>query len=211
MSKAIKRYDSLTDRQLLDIIFAGNEEAAIYLIYNRYLQDIRYLCFDILGSHDYADEACQEMYILFKGKEANWSTLKSWRGLSSFRTWINRIMRNHILKKHDQLIDSRSNRLYSDDEGSEDSAQQASSDATPDIMYDKVLLVEAIGRIPNAEQKMVVLKHLQGYSHKEIAAMLNAQREKTGCKQNIADNHAVDVLMQRAKAFLRKEFGQMKK
>ena len=216
-SRANKTYKSFSDEQLVQAICSGNEEAAVYLIYNRYYRDLRYLSWDLLGSYDYVDDVCQEIYILLKGKQADWSPLKTWQGLSSFRTWLNRLAQYEILKKRKQMIGLRSDSLYSSEE-SESPEERIPAPHDSEKMLEKVLLVEAIGRIPNTDQKLVVLKELQGYSHREIADMLNSVRRQEGRiklnaagKEILADGAAVDVLKQRAMEFLKKELGHIRK
>lgn len=204
-------YDSYSERDLIEAILSGNEEAAIYLIYNRYYRDLRWLCFDIYGSHAYIDELCQEVYILLKGKKGDWHPLTTWAGISTFRTWLNKAVRNLFLEKRSKLIGLRENKLYSEKEDDVDPVENVESHH-PSIEenFQKVLLLEAINKLENPDQKLVILKELQGYSHEEIAAILNQVRRaenriKTNKENNeiLADAHAVDVLKQRAVAILK--------
>lgn len=204
-------YDSFSERDLIEVILSGNEEAAIYLIYNRYYRDLRYLCFDIYGSHSYIDELCQEVYIHLKGKNGDWHPLATWTGISTFRTWLNKAVRNLFLEKRADLIGLRENKLYSDDEDDVDPIEKVIADQpTLEENMQKVLLLEAINKLDNPDQKLVILKELQGYSHEEIAAILNQVRRsenriklnKEG-KEILADAAAVDVLKQRAVAHLK--------
>ena len=204
-------YDSLSERDLIDAILSGNEEAAIYLIYNRYYRDLRYLCFDIYGSHSYIDELCQEVYIHLKGKNGDWHPLTTWSCISTFRTWLNRTARNLFLQKRASLIGFRENKLYSDEEDDVNPVENVVVDQpTLEENLQKVLLLEAINKLDNLDQKLVILKELQGYSHEEIAAILNQvrraenriKRNKEG-KEIWADARAVDVLKQRAVAQLK--------
>lgn len=204
-------YDSLSERDLIDAILSGNEEAAIYLIYNRYYRDLRYLCFDIYGSHSYIDELCQEVYIHLKGKNGDWHPLTTWSGISTFRTWLNRTARNLFLQKRASLIGFRENKLYSDEEDDVDPVENVAADQPIlEENLQKVLLLEAINKLENPDQRFVILKELQGYSHEEIAAILNLVRRaenriklnKEG-KEIWADARAVDVLKQRAVAQLK--------
>ena len=204
-------YDSLSERDLIDAILSGNEEAAIYLIYNRYYRDLRYLCFDIYGSHSYIDELCQEVYIHLKGKNGDWHPLTTWSGISTFRTWLNRTARNLFLQKRASLIGFRENKLYSEKEDDVDPVENVAADQpTLEENLQKVLLLEAINKLENPDQRFVILKELQGYSHEEIAAILNLVRRaenriklnKEG-KEIWADARAVDVLKQRAVAQLK--------
>ena len=209
--KSRNTYDALSERDLIEAILSGNEEAAIYLIYNRYYKDLRYLCFDIYGSHSYIDELCQEVYIHLKGKNGDWHPLTTWSGISTFRTWLNRTARNLFLQKRADLIDSRENKLYSEKEDDVDPVENVVADQpTLEENLQKVLLLEAINKLENPDQRLVILKELQGYSHEEIAAILNLVRRaenriklnKEG-KEILADAAAVDVLKQRAVAHLK--------
>lgn len=217
-SRANITYNSYTEKELVQAICSGNEEAAVYLIYNRYYKDLRYLCFDYCGSHEYIDDVCQEVYLLLKGKNGDWQPLTTWTGLSSFRTWLNSVVQHFLLKKRDDLIGLREKKLYSEKEDDVDPVEKVPSPTTTEDMMNKVMLVEAIGRIPNPDQKLVILKELQGYSHREIADILNSVRRQEGRikvnasgKEILADGAAVDVLKQRAMEFLKKELGQLKK
>ena len=115
------------------------------------------------------------------------------------------------------MIGLRADSLYSSEE-LESPEERIPAPHDSEKMLEKVLLVEAIGRIPNPDQKLVILKELQGYTHREIADILNSIRRQEGrIKRNaageeiLADGAAVDVLKQRAMAFLKKELGSMKK
>ena len=202
-------YDAYSEQELVRAILTGNEEAAIYLIYNRYYKDLRYLCFDYCGSHEYIDDVCHEVYLLLKGKNGDWHPLSTWSGLSSFRTWLNSSVQHWLLKKRELLIGLRGNELYS---GEEPIEIVATEDVETNM--NKVLLLEAIHRLKNAEQRLVILKELQGYSHKEIAVILNqVRRAENRIKRNnkgeeiLADAAAIDVLKQRAIANLRQILG----
>ena len=204
-------YDALSERELIDAILSGNEEAAIYLIYNRYYRDLRYLCFDYCGSHKYIDDVCHEVYILLKGKNGDWHPLSTWKGLSTFRTWLNHTVQNYLRNYREDLIGLRENKLYSDDEDDVDPVEKVIADQpTLEENLQKVLLLEAINKLENPDQRLVILKELQGYSHEEIAAILNqVRRSENRIKQNKegkeiwADARAVDVLKQRAVAQLK--------
>ena len=199
-------YKSLSDEQLIAAIRSGNEEAAIFLIYNRYYSDLRYLCFNIYNSHDYIDDLCHELYILLKGSNADWAPLASWQGVSSFRTWLNRVARRHFLKNRARLIGFRETKLYSANEGDPDPVERVPSKAiSAEDRMARVMLVEAIGRLKNEEQRLVIIKELQGYSHAEIAQMLNQRRLAQNLVKQRKDGtvilvtaEAVDVLKQRA-------------
>lgn len=219
MAKKKSIYDSYSERDLVDAILSGNEEAAIYLIYNRSYRDLRYLCKDYCGSDEYLDDVFQEVYILLKGKNADWQPLSTWKGLATFRTWLNQCVQNYFYNYRDDLIGLREKKLYSEKEDDPDPVEKVESHypSVEDNMQ-KVLLLEAINKLKNQDQKLVILKELQGYSHEEIAAILNkVRRDENRIKINkdgkeiLADAAAVDVLKQRAVEQLKETLGAKSK
>ena len=131
----------------------------------------------------------------------------------TFRTWFNRILRNHFIKKRPLLIGFRENKLYSEKEDEPDPVELLpSADYAPHKIMLKIRLVEAIGRLQNKEQKFVILKELQGYSHAEIAEMINRKRivdneikyDKNG-RTIFVTASTVDVIKQRAVQNLKKD------
>lgn len=212
-------YDSYTEQELVNVILAGNEEAAIYLIYNRYYNDLRWLCKDCYGVHEYIDDLCHDLYVLLKGKNADWKPLTMWTGLSSFRTWFNRVARHLFLKNRRSLIGFREIKIYSDKEDDVDPVEEveAIQPSQEDIMTE-IYLLESINKLKNQDQRLVILKELQGYSHEEIAEILNkVRRTENRIKINkdgseiLANAASVDVLKQRAVAQLKKLFWINKK
>lgn len=212
-------YDSLSERDLIEAILSGNEEAATYLIYNRYYKDLRYLCFDYCGSHEYIDDVCHEVYLLLKGKNGDWHPLSTWTGLATFRTWFNKTVQHYLLNNRDYLIGLREKKLYSEKEDDVDPVENVEAHNTSiEENMQKVLLLEAINKLKNQDQKLVILKELQGYSHEEIAAILNqVRRTENRIKKDMNGNEimvdaaAVDVLKQRAVAQLKETLGAKNK
>lgn len=213
-------YDSYSDRDLVDAILSGNEQAAIYLIYNRYYSNLRFWCYSYCRSQDeYIDDLCQEVYVLLKGKNGDWQPLSSWAGISSFRTWFNTIVDNWFKNKPDYLIGFRKKKLYSEKEDDVDPVELVEApQPTIEENMQKVFMLEAINNLKNKDQRLVILKELQGYSHEEIAEILNQVRRAEGRikinkegKEILADAATVDVLKQRAVAELKKALGVKRK
>ena len=42
-----KSYKSMTDKEIVDLIIDGNEEAMLYLLYDRYEKDLKFMLGDI--------------------------------------------------------------------------------------------------------------------------------------------------------------------
>ena len=211
-------YDALSERELIDSILSGNEEAAIYLIYNRYYRDLRYLCFDYCGSHEYIDDVCHEVYILLKGKNGDWHPLSTWKGLSTFRTWLNHTVQNYLCNYREDLIGLSEKKLYSEKEDDQDPVEKVESHY-PSIEENmqKVLLLEAINKLKNEEHRLIFIKELQGYNHAEIAEMVNLLRAKENRLRIDEHNHpifvdakTIDRIKQQAMVQLKKQFLALK-
>lgn len=211
-------YESYSDRDLVDATLSGNEEAAIYLIYKRHYGMLRYVSNDCCQSFDYADDLCNELFIHLRGKNNDWQPLRSWQGISTFRTWLCRVARHLFLKKRATMIGFRDKKLYSENEDDPDPVEQvAAVQPTSEDAMMKVMLLEAINGLSNADQRLVILKELQGYSHEEIADILNqVRRQENRIKLDKAGNEilanaaAVDVLKQRAVAQIKQTMGVKK-
>jgi len=209
-------YDSYSERELVDAILSGNEVAAIYLIYNRCYVDLRYLCYMYCNSRDeYLEDVFHEIYLVLKGKNGDWQPLTTWTGMSSLRTWLNIVASHWFQKNKDYLIGLREKKLYREKEDDPDPVEEVESrHSTVEQYMQKALLLEAINNLKNKDQKLVLVKELEGYSHEEIAEILNIVRRKENRikidrngKEILADARAVDVLKQRAIVHIKQELG----
>lgn len=99
-----------------------------------------------------------------------------------------------------------------DDPTNKISQAQIANDSEYDFnrQMQKILLLEAIGQLKDADQKYVVIKKLQGFSSKEIACFLQIKWERTNVikfnnkgQRVVPDADYVNVRMQRAKENLK--------
>ena len=75
----------------------------------------------------------------------------------------------------------------------------------------KVMLMEAIGKLTDDKQRFAILKRLEGYPSKDIAILFQIKWQKEGIvvynnqkEVVVPDEDYVNVLIQRAKKELRK-------
>ena len=141
-----------------------------------------------------------------------------WR--SSFGTWLGVTARHRFVEIKPILIGQCPNSLSID--GDTPTALSTGKDRNPVQLPDngvedydekerKVILMEAISLLKDADQKFVMIKRLQGYNSKEIAILLQKRWAKHGIvkynnkKQIVVPDAAyVDVRTQRAKENLQK-------
>ena len=163
----------MTDREIVDLVIAGNEEAMLYLLYDRYMNDLKFYAWRYYDSLAYLEDLTNYLYIQFKGKKGDWQPLRSFQWRSKFRTWFCSVASHLFLEKREELIGL---------EGKDDSIIVNGDDRPlpePEPVNQKlVMLMEAINRLENDDYRFILIKELEGYNHKEIAAMMVAKRQK---------------------------------
>lgn len=203
MKKTIN-YAKLTDIEICDLIINdGNEEAVLYLIYDRFADDIRYKAYSIFKTLEYLDDLTQILYIHLKSSDVDWQTLRSFRNDSKFRTWfIGSVVNNLFLSKRRLMIgvEKFHNLLVEAD------PDKPMPEPKPEPHKDErmVLVLEAITKLKNDEYRLVLLKELEGFNHEEIAKMIEEKRKRENKivmynKQVFVPNaHYVDMIKARA-------------
>ena len=94
----------MTDKEIVDLIIAGNEEAMLYLLYDRYESDLKFYAWRYYDSLAYLEDLINCLYIQFKGKRGDWQPLKSFQWKCKFRTWFCSVASHLFLEKKDELI-----------------------------------------------------------------------------------------------------------
>ena len=82
------RYQGLSDKEIVDLIITDpyDDEAAAYLIYDRYEALCISICLKTLDGVHRLDELQSELFMLLKGKNHDWNTLRSFGWRSSLGT-----------------------------------------------------------------------------------------------------------------------------
>lgn len=169
-------YENMADDEILNLVLAGNEEAALYLIYDRYAGDIRYKAYSIFNTLEYLDDLNQILYLHLKGNDLQWQTLKTFRNDCKFKTWfIGSVVTNLFLSKRKLMIGTEKfhNLIVETD------CEKPLPEPMPLPCDDRMAIVlEAINRLKNDEYRLILIKELEGYNHTEIAAMIELKRKK---------------------------------
>lgn len=212
MNPALRnKYAQLTDREIINSIITKpfNEEAAAYLLYERYSPKFRKLCLDIYGTFDVYYDCVDDLFIFLKGNNHDWDKLRSFEWRSKFSTWIGTTASRRFIEIKPLLIGKLNNTLSIEEYTSLDNDNE-----TYEHRMRKVMLMEAIGHLKDADQKFVILKTLEGYDSSEIALLLARKWRKEGIVRYDNSGNAVvpstgyvDVRRQRAKAELKRILG----
>lgn len=204
----------MTDKEIVDLIIAGNEEAMLYLLYDRYENDLKFYAWRYYDSLAYLEDLINYLYIQFKGKNGDWQPLKSFQWKCKFRTWFCSVASHLFLEKRDELIG------LGGKDGSKgiDGGDKPIPEPTPEPENQKlVMLMEAINRLENDDYRFILIKELEGYNHKEIAEMMVAKRKKENKvtfykgKIVVPDAHYVDMNKARALREVKAIVEQIKK
>lgn len=174
------KYKSLSDKEIVEMIIAEpfNEEAAAYLIYDRYKPLCISICKKKLAGVCSLDELQSELFMLLKGKNHDWHALASFGWRSTLGTWLRITIYNLSLELRRQLIENSGEIISIDNGWSCDDEKAHAIDIPVDEQkqverrYNMVVLNEAINMLENPDQRFVVTRRLMGYSSKEVAGML---------------------------------------
>ncbi len=164
-------------RKILKGCLAGNKRDQ-ELLYRRYSAKLYGVSLQYSGSHDEARDVLQESFIKI------FTSLHTFNEDGSFEGWMRRIVVNTALEKH-------RNRYYLnkvDDLG-------YNNDTLPELEANDISGMESedllnfIMALPPKYRMVFNLYALEGYSHKEIAAMLNISEGTS--KSNLSRARAI--------------------
>lgn len=160
-------YRKRTDQELVSMIIDGNEEAFLFLLYDRYRADVLYHVTAFDQSDYYIEDVISAIYKSLKGNEQTWAPLSNFQWKCKFRAWLNRIIYNeccHFFKKKIDTIDLP---ISIKEEGAEEHLNE-------------LVLMEAIARLQDEDGRYILLRVLEGYTSKEIAVLLEMKRRCEG-------------------------------
>ena len=134
-----------------------NDYGAYEQLYRLHVGRVFALCYRLCNDRDMAEDLSQEAFVLA------WRKLASFRGDSAFGSWLYRIATNtaiSYLRKQKPFLNSVDIDDVREGEHRETTAEQ-------------VGLERAISLLPRGARAVFVLYSLEGYTHDEIAGLLN--------------------------------------
>src|SRR5437867_1574624 len=147
----------VADRE--DVVRArAGDTRAFERVYRRHVARIHGLTRRMMGQ-EWADELTQDVFV------RAWERLGTFRGEAAFGTWLYRLAVNVVLARRSRLATQRAR--HAPDEGALQSAP--ARPAATDLGMD---FEAAIERLPEGARQIFVLHDVEGYKHREIAAML---------------------------------------
>lgn len=143
--------------------------AAFEQLYHDHVGRVHALCLRLTADAAMAEELTQDVFV------RAWQKLDTFRGESSFGTWLHRLTVNLVLgrrrtdgRRSARIMLTHDLTLY---EGLGNSSSQA---------VDRLDLEAAMARLPEATRSVFVLHEVEGYTHQEIADLTG--RAEGTCK-----------------------------
>lgn len=149
---------SVPDADAVDVALAASGDATAFeRLYRRHVNRVHTLVRRMLGEE--SDDTTQEVLI------RAWQKLGTFRGESSFGTWLHRLAVNVVLNRRTARGRWRQRFV-------EQTETTPEPPARPTIAGVGVDFETAIGRLPPGARQVFVLHDVEGYRHEEIAGLL---------------------------------------
>ena len=172
-----QQYKDLDDRQIIDmVLFDGNEEAMLFLIFERYSPLLKKLCMRYYDDLYYLEQLQVELLILLKAND--WHAVRGFGWRSSFGTWIGTVAGNLFIKKMSELIGIDKFPVSIGENGEDGEVNIPEPEPSHENDIDMILIIEAIQQLEDKDQRFILLRELDGYTPKEIARQLESYRRK---------------------------------
>lgn len=155
--------NQISDLDLITEFKQGNDKAYNHLVL-RYQEKIYWVVRRLLSDHDEADDVVQDVFVKV------YHSLHSFKGESSFYTWLYRIAINLSLN---ELRRQKTRKTFSLDDAA---VQHESHDALPLEQMERKeqtrLIKEAIEKLPEKQKKVFLLRYYEELPYEEIAKVL---------------------------------------
>ena len=138
---------------------AGGDTSAFERLYQAHVGRIHNLARRMLGTHE-ADEVTQDIFV------RTWQKLGQFRGESAFSTWLHRLAVNVVIERRRSFAIQRER--MTDDPAALDLLTVAPARADLKVDFEA-----AIDQLPPGAREIFVLHDVEGYKHREIAALLD--------------------------------------
>ena len=157
----------LTETEIIRLAQRGDASAFEHL-YEQHSRQVYALCFRMSGSASEAEDLMQDAFLQLFRK------IGSFRGESSFSTWLHRITFNIVLMRFrkKKLGEISLETVETDDESGTPRNQIGQTDLNLSGLIDRLGLNRAIDQLPTGCKQMFMLHDVEGYAHFEIAKIL---------------------------------------
>jgi RNA polymerase sigma-70 factor (ECF subfamily) len=142
---------------------AGGDRRAFERLYRAHVGRVYALCVRMAGDRALAEELTQDAFV------RAWEKLSSFRGDSSFGTWIHRVTVNVVINR---MQAERRDRKRAATGWDDEEDVVSTLPARPTTPGERMDLEKAIAALPPGARRIFVLHDVEGYRHEEIADQL---------------------------------------
>jgi RNA polymerase sigma-70 factor (ECF subfamily) len=165
------------DAQLIEAAVQG-DSGAFEKLYRRHTGRVHGLCVRLTQNRAEAQDCTQETFI------RAWRRLATFRGDSSFATWLHKIALNEVL--------GRKRRAATETRHLEVVRRETKDSHAGPAQIDE--LERAIGLLPDRAREVFVLQKIYGYTHEETAELLSIAVGTCKAQVHRASRLLADVL-----------------
>ena len=170
-------------QELIDRCKAGDQHAH-HRIYKLYAKAMYNTALRITGNEDDAEDVLQESFI------NAFRNLDSYRGESTFGSWLKRIVINKSINE----IKKKRHDLISEDDNFDVPVEEESEAYMPELTVEKVK--KAIEILPDGYRSVLSLYLLEGYDHQEIGEILGITESTSKSQLNRSKKKLKELLME---------------
>jgi len=157
------------------LIFDAQEgsRGAFRLIVERYMKQAYDIAYGVVGDHDEAEDVAQESFVRV------YRSLRSFRGDAGFGTWLYRIVMNVSLNRLRKRKTKEQREVKMQAQYREKPGPDLLNVEQPDL---RVHIERALHQLPTLQRAVVILRHMNGMSTREVGAIL-------GCSDGTVKTH----------------------
>lgn len=158
----------LEDPALINLIVL-KEEPALSELYDRYSRLVFSVAYHVIGDQGAAEEITLDVFTRVWEKGHTYQT-----GMARVSTWITRMARNRAIDalRHEESRPLKQSlswvELSAEPEGTSDNPE-----ANTQLALEQRRVREAVAALPIDQQEVLALAYFRGYSHSEIAHLLD--------------------------------------
>ena len=170
-----------------DFIIAGclqNNAAAQRELYNRYAPKMLSVCYRFAQNREDGEDMLQEGFIKV------FTQIHTFQNRGAFEGWIRRIV------VHTCINSLKKNKKFNENVDLEHAAEASVRETIPGVMQAKQV-VECIRLLPIGYRTVLNLYAIEGFSHREIAELLDIEESTSRSQYTRAKNMLEQVLIKR--------------
>ncbi len=187
---------AIDDYEIILDVLSGNRNAYAELV-RKYESRVRAYCSASLGGSSQAEDAAQEVFV------KAYLALGSFKGNSSFSTWIYRIAVNHCTDILRKTIKRKTESLDAllEQEGTHIESLLSASSETPGTQQEiSETIKRLLARLPEKSREVLILREINELSYEEIAETLKCSLDAVKSRLKRARQELAGILRHFLKA-----------